>query len=314
MTDLGPHYQLGHVEDLLAAFDAAGGTEFVGGRLMMAGLERRRAELLQSHLLSADVRTTESLDLGLQPSSGGSGAELGLVSGVLGSIQESVTAIAQALRDRPTTRGLVPGDIQSLVRMRVAFALPGSLTLRLVPAAEPEQLAIDVADGDDDGTLLKQSVDLLFGILDGDDEDDEARLQAVAFVGPRASGHISALATSLERSGATLALRWRSGGQVSRASCTALQATRLNTVLKDVVEEQRDRVYRGRLVGGSLIRGTFELELDDESVISGKVGEGVVELLEAFFGRECTALVHIRETQLPSGETREHVYLTGLRA
>jgi len=312
MTDAGPHSQLGQVEDLLAAFDAVGGTEFVGGRLMMAGLERRRAELLQQHLLRVDVRTSESLDVGLELAGGGSGAELGLVSGVLGSIQESVTAIAQALRDRPTTRGLVPGDIQSLVRMRVALALPGSLMVRVVPAAEPEQLAIDLAEANDDASLLHQSVELLFGILDGV-EGDESRLQAIAFVGPRASGHVSSLATTLERSGASLYLRWRSGGRVSRASCSANQAQRLNSVLKEVVEEERDRVYRGRLVGGSLIRGTFELELEDESVLSGRVGEGVLELLETFFGHDCTATVHIRETQLPSGETKEHVYLTALR-
>lgn len=311
MTTARDHNDLGRVEDLLAAFDAAGGTEFVGGRLMMAGLERRRVELVQRSLLGADVRTSESLDVGLEPAAGGPGAELGLISGVLSSLQESVTAIAQALRDRPTTRGVVPGDIQSLVRMRVAFALPGSLTLRVVPVAKPEQL--DMSQTDDEGSLLHQSVDVLVGILNGVVDDEEARLQAIAFVGPRASGHISSLATSLERSGASLSLRWRSGGRITRASCTANEATRLNAVLKAVVEEERDRVYRGRLVGSSLIRETFELELEDESVISGKVREGALDLLETFFGRDCTATVHIRETRLPSGETKEHVYLTALR-
>jgi len=308
MSADAPHDELGLVEDLLAAFDSAGAASFVGGRLMQAGLERRRVALLQHYLLSADVAAMESLDLGLEPVGGERGAELTLVGGVLGSLQEAITAIAQSVRDRPTSRGLVPSEIQMLVRMKVAFALPGSLTLRLIPDKRQAELPVD-----EHGTLLDQSIDKLMSILSVEDTDRESALELIGFAGPRAASHLAALAALVQRSGASLSLRWRSGSNVNRTRFRPRDAMRLSGLLKEVDQQERERVYRGRLVGGSLVRATFELEIDDESVISGRVAVDVLDLLSDYFGQECTATVQIREARLSSGETKEHIHLTRLQ-
>jgi hypothetical protein len=304
----GSHEPLGLVEDLLSAFDNAGAADFVGGRLMQAGLKHRRAQLLQQYLLAAEIPSQESLDLGLAPAGRQAGAELGLLAGLLGAFQESVTAIAQSVRRRPTSRGLVPADIQALVRMRVAFALPGSLTLRLVPERSLEELPVD-----EGGSLLDQSVETLLAILAGVESDEQASMAAIAQAGPRAAGHLATLASVIQRNDADISFRWRSRGSVTRTGFSPTQATRLASLLREVEEEERDRVYSGRLVGGSLVRGTFELELDDGSIVSGRVGDDLLELVEVYFGQECTAAVHIRETKLPAGDTKEHVYLVELR-
>ena len=124
--------------------------------------------------------------------------------------------------------------------------------------------------------------------------------------------HLALLTAALEKNRASLGLRWRHNAEVSRALVTEEHARSLNVVLKRVSVEERDRLYRGRLVGGSLVRGTFELELDDETIISGRVAEDLLSSVEELFGRECTASVRIRETRLPSGETKENIQLLRL--
>jgi len=275
---------------------------------MQAGLEHRRVELVQQYLLATEISSEESLDLGLTRTGQQVGAEVGLLAGLLGAFQESVTAIAQSVRRRPTARGLVPADIQALVRLRVAFALPGSLTLRLVPERSQDELAVD-----EGGSLLEQSVETLLAILAGIEVDENASLAAIAQAGPRASGHLATLANIIQRNEADVSFRWRSRRGLRRAAFSPSQATRLSTLLEAVEQEERDRVYSGRLVGGSLVRGTFELELDDGSIVSGRVGDDLLEQVEAYFGKECTAAVHIRETKLPAGDTKEHVDLLELR-
>jgi hypothetical protein len=84
-------------------------------------------------------------------------------------------------------------------------------------------------------------------------------------------------------------------------------AKQLTDVLEATEEESREFIYTGRLVGGSLVGRTFELELDGEerSVIAGKVVEGALGDVERLFGQPCTARMEIREARHSSGETSE---------
>jgi hypothetical protein len=81
----------------------------------------------------------------------------------------------------------------------------------------------------------------------------------------------------------------------------------LSRTLERVEETTREVVYTGRLVGGSLVHRTFELEPEGEDggLVAGKIVEEVLRDLEALFGRTCTARIEVREATMPSGETRE---------
>jgi len=304
--------ELAALERALDAFDAAATEEYFGARLMRGGLERRHAQLLARRLEDAP-RSATNLDLSLRPASNGeAGAELSLVSSVLNALQETVQAIAQSVKDRPTSRGVVPVEIQDAVRLRVAFALPGSLDLRIVPA-EPTRQQPLFEDGEE--TLLELSMDSLISLLNvGAKGDTEQLLQQVAAVGPRATTHLDTLTTALAKADAGLSLRWRSRGRATEARMASAQASQVNGLLKRVTVEARDRVVSGRLVGGSLVRRVFELELEDGSVLSGKVEERALGALAELFGRDCVAEVQISETSLPSGETRETFLLKALTA
>lgn len=90
----------------------------------------------------------------------------------------------------------------------------------------------------------------------------------------------------------------------------------------DRPELRRHRARRGP-IGRGLATGrtgegpgraiaTFELELDDGSVIRGAADEGVLPQLEDLFGQTCVATIVIRELRLHTGETKEAHRLTHL--
>ncbi len=307
------HDELAALDDLLAAYHAAPVEEYAGGRIMRAGLQRRRAAVIERLLVAAPVDARESLDLAVLPDNdeAGRGTDVSVLAGLLGELQETVSALAQSIKDRPTSRGVVPGEIQEAVRLQVAFAVPGSLTVHLVPASPEHQqpLLEDAIE-----TLLHLSVDALIGLLEaGSDEGRvEEFVQRLSDAGPRASLHLEKLSTLLVNHQTKTTIRWRSSTVTRRLAFDPRHAAQVATVLKAAREEERERVLRGRLVGGSLVRGSFEFELPDGTVLSGKALEVAMASFEALFGSECTATVSVRETSLASGETREAFLLTQL--
>jgi len=290
-----------------------------GISLMRDSLLRRREEVF------ADAAGV--LDLALRGAAPGTtGAEISLVGKVLDSFQESLASVAQVLAGEPTSRGLIPGAIKGLVQLRVAGATSGSLQLRLVPAnlptedSAPDQPMLLESGADqeadqEEAPLLDRSMERLIGLLSYGDADRDELLQDIADVGPRTTSHLQALSKAVGEAGANASLTWRSAGSERSAIFTRQSAERLARTLEEVVEESREVVFTGRLVGGSLVHRTFELEPDAEgaSLVAGKVTEQVLpELARMQFGQPCTAHIEVREARLPSGETREAHLLTHL--
>lgn len=298
---------LQQIEEALAEIDPAQSERYFGVRMMQQSLERRRDQML------ADVRGWLNLIL-TRDSHAGTGAELSLVAGVLTSLQESIASIGQVIAGQPTARGLIPATIKEATELRVASAQPGSLNLRLVPATDAQEPLFE--DGQE--SLLELSVGHLIDLLSRAGGDREDLLQEVAYLGPRVTSHVQMLTHWLAEGEATASLEWRSKNLARSTYLETSSATQLREVLREVEEESRDLVLIGRLVGGSLVRGTFELELDvdppERTVIGGRVDEAAISDLEQLFGQQVTANVQVRESRLRSGETRESHVLKSLSA
>jgi hypothetical protein len=307
------HDELRDLEDALQAASQDAAEENFGVRLMRDSLIRRREEIVAE---AAGV-----LEVALRAEGASrTGAEVSLVARVLDSLQESLAAIAQVLYGEPTTRGLIPSAIKQAVQLRIAAAAPGSLQLRLVPANLPdpaltEQVSLleGIDSEEDQMPLLDQSIERLLGVLTYGSGEREDLLQEIAFLGPRASSHLQALSKALGEGEAAASLSWRSASSQGAALVTTSGATKLARILEEVVESKREVVYTGRLVGGSLVHRTFELELDeDASLVAGKVTEEALPHVQTLFGQRCTAHIEVRQATLPSGETREAHLLTQL--
>jgi hypothetical protein len=306
LTELQP------VEDLIAEAAAADANNYVGGRMMLAGLQQRRGRLLTAYLDAHMTTALDLLDFGItRAATQGTGAEIGLLSKVLAPFQDSLASIAQSIMGRPTTRGQLPGTIQDSVALKVAVALPGSLHLRLVPVVPESQQGLF----EDDKSLLEASLEVLCGLIQSEAGQNDT-FQSIASAGPRAASHLHALSKALAENHANLDLRWRSPRTTLNARLDSQRAAELRQLFEDVTDETRTLVFRGRIVGANLIRKTFDLQLgeteQDGSVISGKVADDALSAVEEHFGVACTATIEVRESSLKSGETKEHFTLMQL--
>lgn len=308
--------ELNDLETALAAAPQQMASEYFGVQLMRDSLVRRRETIvgeasgvLDLVLSSDDPRTT--------------GDEISLVARVLEALQESLASIGQVLAGEPTSRGLIPNAIKDLVALRIVATAPGSLQLKLVPAhpeVDVEQPQVSLLESSQEGEdeeeapLLDQSVDRLIGLLSRAPGDTEELLQDLAYVGPRTTLHIQDLTKALDEADANVSLAWNSAHCRSEATFSRSASRALGETLDAVKEESREVVATGRLVGGSLVHRTFELEPagEEQGLIAGKVAEDALPSLELLFGQTCTAQMEVREARLPSGETREAHFLTGL--
>lgn len=293
-----PVEDLRAIEGALGAFEPAIAEAHFGVRLMQQSLEQRREEVV--------AEMAGRLDLGLtQDERFGTGAELPLVAGVLGALQDTLASIAQVIAGEPTARGLIPAAIKESVQLRIAAATPGSLNMRLVPATPMQEPLFE--DGRE--SLMELSIDRLLGLFtETVEEDRESLLQDIADLGPRVTAHVQTLSNWLAEGHANARLSWRSRSLDRATRLDTRGANRLRDILRTVADETRELTYTGRLVGGSLVRRTFELQLepDESTVIAGRVSEESLPAMEAIaFGQEVTAVVIVRQSRLPSGETKE---------
>ncbi len=312
--------ELSDLDAALAVAPEGLASEYFGVGLMRDSLARRR-EILVAEAAGA-------LDLVLRGDDPATtGDEISLVARVLDALQESLASIAQVLAGEPTSRGLIPGSIKDLVSLRIAAMAPGSLQLKLVPVhpeidgeVEPQVSLLEtaeVATEGDDGEelpLLDRSVDHLIGLLAYAPEDTDDLLQGLAYVGPRTTSHLHQLTKALNEGSANVALSWRSAHRQRQTTFTRSASQSLAKTLEEVTEESRSVVVTGRLVGGSLVHRTFELEPtgEEQGLIAGKVAEDALSSLELLFGQICTAHMEVREARLPSSEMREAHFLVSL--
>jgi hypothetical protein len=282
--------ELAEVTRLLAEFNDGSAEEYFGVELMRVSLERRRSNLLDE-LLTHDVVATERLDVELDHGSAGPvGADLRGLSALLGEVQESVAAIATGIvRGRRRVR--ISPLARELASLRLSMALPGSLTLRLVPAdaglAAPR---VDVF-GEHPSVVEESIAGLLHFVARAASNDPESALELLAELGASSALHLRTLTRVVAEIGTAAEFRWRSPRGDIRAKVTPEAAQMIYEYLGSVSQEETEVVHSGRLVGGSLVRRRFELELDDGRVLAGTVEDEALLGVEKFFGQVCTATI-----------------------
>ena len=291
------------LEAALAAVSADAFAGYPGMTLTRESLERQLSEL------RADEGDSRLMLLVTRSPRHGTGAEIGLIAGILASLQESLASIAQVIAGRPTGEGRSQSTSKRALRCGSRRPRQGRLRLNLV-AAFPETQA-PLFEGQDE-PVLELSVHQLLELMRCATGDRALFLENVGSLGPRGTGHVQALAKALSEGGASVNFEWRSPRGNDAARLDARSAASLRAILDEVDEVEREVVQIGRLVGGSLVHGTFELELGDGSVISGKADDGALENLARLFGESCTATILVRELTLKTGETKDIYRLVGL--
>ncbi|PJM97167.1 hypothetical protein [Streptomyces sp. CB01373] len=234
-------------------------------------------------------------------------------SSVLGqwlvSFQDTVSTVAHALDEsRPTHEyGPIPNAVRKATRLYATATFPSSygLVLEEAPADESELPLPDVASAE---SLLDRA---MWTVLDLTDRAGagpgavDAVIAAALPLGSRVFSRLADLTEVLADSGVDISLTWSSPYSGVRASrLGARSAQQCRDALRAVQPEESEEQLTGRLVGGSKLRGTVEIETVDRGVITARVDHEVTSLLSAYANRQITAEVLVSTVRSPHG--REH--------
>ncbi|MDY7104646.1 MAG: hypothetical protein S0880_25965 [Actinomycetota bacterium] len=272
----------------IADFPTAGDLDAMS--VMRSGVERQIGQLESSVAPRLDAILTG-------PAVEGHKIDVKFLVSALAPLQEAVTAIGQALDFTATSRAPVPGAVRDVTSMKLAATFAGSFGLRLEgPTTElEEQVELDLAGSGPTRSTFERSVETLFDAIDAAEEDNyEENVRAVmSKMGRRGVVHLRALAVQFSSSTNRMTLVSTSGAEERRTVIARTVAERIATVADATEMQDVETRVRGRLVGASLARKTFELETEDETLIKGSVGPNALGYLSRYLDTECVALLNV---------------------
>jgi hypothetical protein len=225
------------------------------------------------------------------------------------SFQDTVSTIAHALDEsRPTHEyGPIPNAVRKATRLYATASFPSSygMVLEEAPVDESALPLPEVASAE---SLLDRAMGTVLDLTDragaGPGAVDAVIATALP-LGSRVFGRLAELTDVLADSGADINLTWSSPYSGVRASrLEARSAQQCRDALRAVQPEEHEEQLTGRLVGGSKLRGTVEIETADQGVITARVNHEVTSLLSAYANRHITAEVLVSTVRSPHG--REH--------
>ncbi len=293
-------------------------------------LREQRDRLLAQAGYPTDLGPTNTakLDLALDgPAVIDHSASLSLLGAFFTSLQNLVTAVAQALEGTPTTAGQVAGYIVTATQLRSAPAFPSSYGLHLygpdTAALAWQQGPLPLEAGDPpppESTpgLLPDAVSTLLDITDlAQDQDSagaqEALLERLLPLGQRALGHLTTFAGTLAQHDASLKMTWQPDSDQARTvSLSTGAALRLKGLSEDVrFSEPDERVLEGELIEASLRRGSVVIQVDSGTIVSARTEAAVTpRLRDDLLGKRIEARVQVTVARYAGGRQREIYVVT----
>ncbi|WP_156420094.1 hypothetical protein [Aureimonas sp. N4] len=292
---------IGESQRLMAAM-----TGSFSARLAYTSLDSMRTALLAERIELVSHRRGEVVNVALSGDAfDDHTADIGSLGFFLIRLQKLYTSIAQALTVGPKLRGPIHRELSAITNMRMASVYPSSFGVELVISQKFDIFGESTASS---------SLNTLFNLLNSTTREAEVtRLSAE--LGPRSINHLRHVLDDLGKvnSGATLSWKDVSGTEyrwnapVATVNSMRASLSRFRTVF--LGEQQAI----GVLVGANLLRDRFELQVDDGTVIEGKVARSAKIALRELFGRRCRALLDItRVYDTATKEDRSYATLTEL--
>jgi hypothetical protein len=216
------------------------------------------------------------------------------VTGILGSIQEAIASIGQALRHEPTTRGAIQASIQRATELLMSPVISsGSVVFHL--AAAGEQVTGDEAvelTGTD--TLVDTAMGELFAVFEQSEArqvDSAALARNLRRLGPRTAKHLSDLVKRVTDDEIDIDLSWRNPrGRRREASLQRQAALTLGQAIDRNKVEVRTVQLTGLLATVSSI-AKAELLADSGERIKMSVDALVAPSLGPFYNQRVTVQV-----------------------
>ncbi|MGW3415484.1 hypothetical protein [Streptomyces sp. NPDC000888] len=229
----------------------------------------------------------------------------------LTNLQESVSAVAQALTGRPTSSASIPRDIREATTLSAAATFPSSFGVVIYgPPIETGEDSLFPEHVGDIRTVLDDAVDTVLNIVDlseGAGNPNELLTEQLVPLGQRALKHIGLLTAGLTDAQVGLRASWHTqGGQIRFSQWSPAGAQRVRYLCEQSEFTQAETVtVMGWLGSASSFRGKVEIRTDSGETISASTDEDLTSHLERYFNKRVEAEIEVTKVQFAGGRERK---------
>lgn len=281
---------------------------------------RQRKRLL--HALNADQGEIERrrLDVAM---TGNPTAEHTVPVSTLGpfltNLQESVSAVAQALTGKATSFASIPRNIREATTLSAAAVFPSSFGLSIYGPAftTPEGFPFPEFQAEN-RTVLDEAVEAVLDIMDLSERaglPDDMLTEKLAPLGQRALKHIGLLTSGLSDGGVGLRVAWHAqGSQVRRSNWSPSGVQRVHTLCAaGEFAAPEMTTITGWLGAASSFSGKVEIRTDSGELIRASTDEELTPTLHEFFNNRVEAEVEVTTVRFAGGRERKIYAISSLR-
>ncbi|MFE2375468.1 hypothetical protein [Streptomyces sp. NPDC059398] len=280
----------------------------------------QRERLLRREDLPGTPATRRRMDVALTgPSTSAHEVRASVLGPFLANLQESVSAVAQALTGRPTNAASIPRPIRDMTALSAAALFPSSFGVVLYgPEREITQDSLFPGLLGDLPTVLDDAVGTVLDVVDLSENtgrSDERLDERLVPLGQRAMKHIGALTAGLTDAELGLRLTWYAEGGRSRHSQWTPEGARRVRYLCEQSEFQAPEILSvtGWLGSASALRGTVEIRTDGGEIIRARTDEEITPRLGTYFGNRVEADVEVTAVRSAGGRERRNYAVVALR-
>ncbi|QXJ22531.1 hypothetical protein AGRA3207_003547 [Actinomadura graeca] len=266
-------------------------------------LNRLAMEKLRQRIAREISEASPELDLRFQDPRRRSEMPARKLATVLSALTDAVAHAVNLKRPQPYS-GTLPDAFRAMVDFRLLGIRPGSVRLHLrLPNPEIDANILASATAVSANVDIMKSVEQILDVLEvaaGSSKtatSGRALSRHLTALGPDAARNIAKLARVIADEEYSVDFEWKPEPQEGIRRSIVIGPSEARN-LRDAIGEQDAQVevnvVEGRLVTASRVRSVFDLILDDESKITGRVTKEVQRDLRRFFDRRVYA--HLRET------------------
>ncbi len=237
----------------------------------------------------------------------------------LTNLQESISAVAQALAGRPTNFAAIPREIRDATTLSAVATFPSSFGVAMYgPSTESEEGDLFADWIGEFRTILDEAVERVLNIVDlseGGGSSDELLAEQLVPLGPRSIKHIGALTTGLSNAGVGMRVAWHAPGtQGRRSNWSPLGVQRVRYLCEHSEFDEADNItVTGLLGSASAFRSKVEIRTDGGEIVQASTTEELAHQLERYFNKRVEADIEVTKVRFSGGRERTIYHILDLR-
>ncbi|MEU0049302.1 hypothetical protein [Streptomyces sp. NPDC006309] len=237
----------------------------------------------------------------------------------LANLQQSVSAVAQAVYGRPTSVASIPRDILDATTLSATATYPSPFGVAMYgPPVNADQYDLFGELPGHLHTVLDEAVKKVLDIADlseGVNSSNDLLTGQLAPLGQRALKHLGALTAGLTDADMGVRVTWHArGGIVRRSDWTPAGVQRVRYLCEENEFTEAERMtVTGWLGAASYFRGNVQIRTDSGDIIRASTDEELTGRLDLYLNKRVAAEVEVTKVVFAGGRERRLYSVLSLR-